>query len=153
MFPLFLPNAEFRGSFGVGRFAQIIGVANAQNGQRKSCPAHAVRGLERIVSKPSETVYNRRYCVKKNRSKCPNRQTHDAQPNGKTITFRKPPTTKCELNSHLKQNCVATKTCQQRKNTKTRTRHNQKVTNKKPNFPVAPGHKLAEAVFSETCAY
>src|SRR5690606_41797413 len=31
-------NTKFRGSFGVGRVAQIIGGANAQNGRRQSCP-------------------------------------------------------------------------------------------------------------------
>ena len=43
-------NAKFRGSFGVGRFAHTIGEANAQNDQRKSCPAREACGLERLVS-------------------------------------------------------------------------------------------------------
>src|SRR5690606_6221985 len=43
-------NAKFRGSFGVGRVAQIIGEANAQNGRRQSCPVTNGNDLERIVS-------------------------------------------------------------------------------------------------------
>src|SRR5690554_1376632 len=47
---LIRPNAKFRGSFGVGRVAQIIGEANAQNGRRQSCPVTNGNDLERIVS-------------------------------------------------------------------------------------------------------